>query len=76
MVMPETADLLEETAILKAITTASEAHNLRKDKRIARLEKLVAAFNGMIIRPSSVACSLEPVAFTRSIFKSLKAEFV
>ena len=30
----------------------------------------------MITRPSSVACSLEPVAFTRSIFKSLKAELV
>ena len=26
--------------------------------------------------PSSVACSLEPVAFTCSIFKSLKAELV
>ena len=30
----------------------------------------------MITRPSSVAGSLEPVAFTRSIFKSLKAELV
>ena len=30
----------------------------------------------MITRPSSVAGSLEPVAFTRSIFKSLKAEMV
>lgn len=30
----------------------------------------------MIIRSSSVLCSLGPVAFTRSIFKSLKAELV
>ena len=30
----------------------------------------------MITRPSSVARSLGPVAFTRSIFESLKAELV
>ncbi|WP_245155806.1 IS66 family transposase, partial [Paracoccus ravus] len=42
--MPETADLLEEIATLKAMLIASEAHNLRKDERIERLEKLVAAF--------------------------------
>lgn len=30
----------------------------------------------MIIRPSSVACILGPVAFTRSMFKSLTAELV
>ena len=42
--MPEAADLLEEIATLKAMLIASEAHNLRKDERIERLEKLVAAF--------------------------------
>lgn len=42
--MPHTADLLEEIATLKAMLIASEAHNLRKDERIERLEKLVAAF--------------------------------
>ena len=42
--MPETTDLLKEIATLKAMLIASEAHNLRKDERIARLEKLVAAF--------------------------------
>ena len=42
--MSETADLLEENAALKAMLIASEARNLRKDERIERLEKLVAAF--------------------------------
>lgn len=42
--MPETPDLLKEIATLKAMLIASEAHNLRKDERIARLEKLVAVF--------------------------------
>ena len=42
--MPETADLLEEITALKAMLIASEARNNRKDERIARLEKLVAAF--------------------------------
>lgn len=42
--MPETADLLEEIATLKAMLIASEAHNLCKDERIERLEKLVAGF--------------------------------
>lgn len=42
--MPKTADLHEEIAALKAMLIASEARNLRKDDRILRLEKLVAAF--------------------------------
>ena len=42
--MPDTADLLEEIAALKAMLVASEARNQRKDERIVRLEKLVAAF--------------------------------
>jgi transposase len=42
--MPKTADLLEEIATLKAMQTAAEARDQRKDERIARLEKLVAAF--------------------------------
>ncbi len=42
--MPDTTDLLGEIATLKAILIASEARNLRNDERIARLEKLVAAF--------------------------------
>lgn len=42
--MPDTADLLEEITKLKAMLIASEAHSLRQDDRIARLEKLVAAF--------------------------------
>jgi len=42
--MPDTADLLGEIAALKAMLIAAEARDLRKDERIARLEKLVAAF--------------------------------
>lgn len=42
--MPNTADLLEEITALKAMLIASETRNLRKDERIERLEKLVAAF--------------------------------
>jgi transposase len=42
--MPDTTDLLEEIAALKAMLTAAEARDKRKDERIARLEKLVAAF--------------------------------
>lgn len=30
----------------------------------------------MITLPSSVACSLEPTAFTGSIFKTIKAELI
>jgi len=42
--MPNTADLLEEIAALKAMLIAADARDLRKDERIERLEKLVAAF--------------------------------
>jgi hypothetical protein len=42
--MSNAADLLGEIAALKAMLFASEARNLRKDERIERLEKLVAAF--------------------------------
>lgn len=42
--MPNTADLLEEIATLKAMLIAADARDLRKDERIERLEKLVAAF--------------------------------
>ncbi|HQV16385.1 MAG TPA: IS66 family transposase zinc-finger binding domain-containing protein, partial [Denitromonas sp.] len=42
--MPDATDLLEEIAALKAMLIAAEARDLRKDERIARLEKLVAAF--------------------------------
>jgi transposase len=42
--MPDTADLLEEIAALKAMLIDADARDLRKDERIARLEKLVAAF--------------------------------
>ena len=42
--MPDTADLLEEIAALKAILIAAKARDQRKDERIARLERLVAAF--------------------------------
>ena len=42
--MLETADLLEEIATLRACLGAAEERSLRKDERIARLEKLVAAF--------------------------------
>lgn len=42
--MPDTASLLEEIDALKALLIASEARNQRKDERIERLEKLVAAF--------------------------------
>ena len=42
--MSNATDLLGEIAALKAMLIASEARNLRKDERIERLEKLVAAF--------------------------------
>jgi transposase len=42
--MPDITYLLGEIAMLKAMLIASEARNLRKDERIERLEKLVAAF--------------------------------
>lgn len=42
--MSNAADLLEEIAALKTMLMASEELNLRKDERIERLEKLVAAF--------------------------------
>ena len=42
--MPNTADLLEEIAALKAMLIAADAREKRKDERIERLEKLVAAF--------------------------------
>ena len=42
--MSNTADLLVEIATLKAILIAADARDLRKDERIERLEKLVAAF--------------------------------
>ncbi len=42
--MPDTAALLEEIDALKAMLIASEARSQRKDDRIGRLEKLVAAF--------------------------------
>ena len=42
--MPNTADLLGKIAALKAMLIASEARFSRKDERIERLEKLVAAF--------------------------------
>ena len=46
--MPKTADLLEEIAALKAMLIAADARDKRKDERIARLEKLVAAFRQAI----------------------------
>lgn len=42
--MLNTADLPEDIAALKAMLVAAEARNQRKDERIERLEKLVAAF--------------------------------
>ena len=51
--MPNTADLLDEIATLKAMLIASEARNVRKDERIERLEKLVAAFPQAALGPRS-----------------------
>jgi transposase len=42
--MPNTADLLEEIAALKAMLIAADARDRRKDEWIERLEKLVAVF--------------------------------
>ncbi len=42
--MPKTTDLLEEIAALKAMLTAADARDRRKDERIAHLEKPLAAF--------------------------------
>lgn len=38
------ADLPDDTAALKAMLIASQLREVRKDDRIERLEKLVAAF--------------------------------
>ena len=46
--MPKAADLLEEIAALKGMLIAAEARDKRKDARIARLEKLIAAFRQAI----------------------------
>nr|WP_158595048.1 hypothetical protein [Paracoccus yeei] len=50
--MPKTADLLEEIAALKALLIAADARDKRKDERIARLEKLVAAFRQAVCKRS------------------------
>lgn len=42
--MLNAAELPDDIDALKAMLVASEARNLRKDERIERLEKLVAAF--------------------------------
>lgn len=42
--MLDLANLPDDIAVLKTMLLASEARNLRKDDRIERLEKLVAAF--------------------------------
>jgi len=46
--MLNVADLPDDIAALKAMLAASQARNLRKDERIERLEKLVAAFRQAI----------------------------
>lgn len=48
--MSNAADLLEEIAALKAMLIAADARNLRKDERIERLEKLVAALKHAALR--------------------------
>lgn len=42
--MLDAADLPDDVAALKAMLIAAQARELRKDDRIERLEKLVAAF--------------------------------
>lgn len=42
--MLNAADLPDEIAALKAMLVAAQAREVRKDDRIERLEKLVAAF--------------------------------
>ena len=42
--MPNTPDRLKVIAVLKAMLIAADARDKRKDERIERLEKLVAAF--------------------------------
>ena len=55
--MRDAAALLEENATLKALLLAAEALSLRKDERIERLEKLVAAFRQAIFgRRSEKLC--------------------
>lgn len=51
--MPKTAELLEEIAALKAMLIAADARDKRKDERIGRLEKLVAAFKQAAFRRRS-----------------------
>lgn len=54
--MPNTADLLEEIAALKAMLIAADARDLRKDERIERLEQLVAAFKHAAFGRRSEKC--------------------
>lgn len=54
--MPNTADLLEEIAALKAMLIAADARDLRKDECIERLEKLVAAFKHAAFGRRSEKC--------------------
>lgn len=51
--MPNAADLLEEIAALKAMLIAADVRDKRKDERIARLEKLVAAFKQAVFGQKS-----------------------
>ena len=65
--MPNTADLLEEIAALKAMLIAADARDLRKDERIERLEKLVAAFKHAAFGRRSEKSDLLPGNRLRSI---------
>ncbi len=58
--MPNTADLAEETAALKAMLIAADARDLRKDERIERLENLVAALKHEAFGRRPEKCDLFP----------------
>jgi hypothetical protein len=65
--MPNTADLLEEIAALKAMLIAADARDFRKDERLERLEKLVAAFKHAAFGRRSEKSDLLPGNRLRSI---------
>lgn len=47
--MLDAVDLPDDIAALKAMLVASQAREARKDERIVRLEKLVAAFKQAVL---------------------------
>ncbi|TBG25394.1 hypothetical protein ELG79_09080 [Rhizobium leguminosarum] len=55
--MLDAAELPDDIAALKAMLIAAQAREVRKDERIERLEKMVAAFKQAAFAPASCSSS-------------------